>query len=266
MTEPSIRRAVMGDLGAVVALLEDSDDLHRRALPWLFRRVDGLPLSGFLEVYVSKADHAMFLAVAADGSLAGVLYMFLRPPARAPIVKPARVAEIDALVVASTQRRNRIGTRLVEVALRWANDQGAARTELGVYEFNESARAFWASVGFETLSRRLVLHSRSVKLVVHDRQRTVVAEVTADAALDIDATNQVVGTFVEGPGFGPVRLLLDRFNTIYASGDLEAASMAHADLDRLGMTAIRSDGVEYSVSVVYFQQGGLLFSVSRREE
>src|SRR6476620_9978459 len=85
MDEVIIRRAVMADLEAVVALLEDVDDLHRSALPWLLRRVDGPQSTDFLEAYVSKHDHAMFLAVAPDGSLAGVLYMFLRQPARAPI-------------------------------------------------------------------------------------------------------------------------------------------------------------------------------------
>jgi GNAT superfamily N-acetyltransferase len=142
-----------------MALLEDGDNLHRDALPWLFRHVDGPPMTDFLEAYVSKPDHAMFLAVTPDGSLAGVLYMFLREPSRAPIVKPALVAEVASLVVASIFRRQRIGTRLVEVARRWANDSGATRTELNVYEFNGPAQAFWASVGFQTLSRRLVLHS-----------------------------------------------------------------------------------------------------------
>jgi GNAT superfamily N-acetyltransferase len=161
MDEVTIRRAVMADLEAVVVLLEDVDDLHRSALPWLFRRIDGSPLTDFLEAYVSKHDHAMFLAVAPGGSFAGVLYMFLRQPARAPIVKPALVAEIDALVVNGAFRRQHIGTRLVEAALDWARVSGAARTELGVFEFNEPARAFWASRGFQTLSRRLVLHSNS---------------------------------------------------------------------------------------------------------
>jgi GNAT superfamily N-acetyltransferase len=84
--------------------------------------------------------------------------MFLRPAARAPIVQPAVVAEIDALVVSPSGRRQGVGSRLVRAALQWAADHGATRTELGVYEFNEAARAFWASVGFETLSRRLVVH------------------------------------------------------------------------------------------------------------
>lgn len=161
MDDVTIRRAVSADLGAVIALLGEVDDLHRSALPWLFRQVDGPPLTDFLEPYVSKDDRAMFLAVAPGGSLAGVLYMFFRQPARAPIVKPTLVAEIDTLAVNSAFRRQHIGTRLVDAALNWASVSGATRTELGVYEFNEPARAFWSSVGFHTLSRRLVLHTNS---------------------------------------------------------------------------------------------------------
>ena len=59
MDEVTIRRAVMADLEAVGALLQDVDDLHRGALPWLLRRVDGPPLTDFLEAYVSKHDHAI---------------------------------------------------------------------------------------------------------------------------------------------------------------------------------------------------------------
>lgn len=161
MGDVTIRRGVAADLPAVVALLDEVDELHRRAMPWLFRKVEEPRWAGFLDAYVSKDDHAMFLAVGPDGSLAGVLYMFLRQPARAPIVKPTVVAEIDTLVVSSAFRRQRAGTRLVDAALGWAKAAGATRTELGVYEFNEAARSFWASVGFETLSRRMVLHGDS---------------------------------------------------------------------------------------------------------
>ena len=159
MGELTIRRAVADELVAVVALLEVADELHRSALPWLFRRTEERAFTGFLEPYVLQADRAMFLACAPDRSLAGVLYMCLRQPSRAPIVQPTAVAEIDALVVHPSFRRQHVATRLVQTALRWADDSGATRTELGVYEFNDAAREFWHSVGFETLSRRLVLHS-----------------------------------------------------------------------------------------------------------
>ena len=112
MDQVTIRRAVMADLEAVGVLLQDLDDLHRGALPWLLRRVDGPRLTDFLEAYVSKHDHAMFLALAPEGSLAGVLYMFLRQPARASIVAPTVVAEIDTLVVNGAFHRQHIGTRL----------------------------------------------------------------------------------------------------------------------------------------------------------
>jgi GNAT superfamily N-acetyltransferase len=161
MGEVVIRRAVQTDLPSVIALLDEVDDLHRRALPWLFRQIDHANQTQFLEPYVSKDDHAMFLAVAADGSPSGVLALFLRQPARAPIVRPTLVAEIDTLVVKSSFRRQGLGKRMVEAARRWANTLGATRTELGVYEFNDAARAFWASVGFRTLSRRLVQHSET---------------------------------------------------------------------------------------------------------
>jgi ribosomal protein S18 acetylase RimI-like enzyme len=158
MGEVTIRRATTGDLEAVIALLDDVDELHRRALPWLFREIDSPNQVEFLNTYVSKSDHAMFVAEAPDASPAGVVYMFIRQPARAPIVRRTFVAEIDTLVVASAYRRQSIGRRLVQAALEWAHESGATRTELGVYEFNEQARAFWASLGFETLSRRLVHH------------------------------------------------------------------------------------------------------------
>lgn len=152
----SIRPAVMEDLPAVIALLEVVDDLHREALPWLFRKVEDRSRTQFLEDYVSQPDRTMLVAMTSKNELAGVLYMLIRSASRAPIVLPALVAEIDSLVVDRSARRQGVGTRLVRAALQWARDQGAARTELGVYEFNDEARAFWESVGFQTLSRRMV--------------------------------------------------------------------------------------------------------------
>jgi len=152
---------VAEDLNAIGALLEEVDELHRSALPWLFRRVGGSEQTAFRAAFVSKSDHATFLAVAADGSFAGVLYAFLRPPARAPIVKPAIVLELDTLAVKPSFRRQGIGKQLVDAALGWGGLAGATRTELGVYDFNQPARAFWASLGFEVLSYRMIRHSEA---------------------------------------------------------------------------------------------------------
>jgi len=154
-----IRRAVAADLDAIGALLEEVDELHRRALPWLFRRVGGPEQTAFRDASVSNSDHAAFLAVAPDGSFAGVLYAFLRPPPRAPIVVPAVVVELDTLAVKTGFRRQGIGRQLVNAALAWGSLAGATRTELGVFDFNAPARAFWASLGFQVLSYRMIRHA-----------------------------------------------------------------------------------------------------------
>jgi diamine N-acetyltransferase len=153
-----IRQATRADVDAVLPLLDDVDALHRSKLPWLFRPISAANQAEFLDDYFTKPDHALFVAVASDGAMAGVLYLFLRKPARSPMVRPTVVAELDCLAVAAAFRRKGVGRRLVDAALQWARAAGATRTELGVYEFNEVARAFWESVGFQTLSRRLVRH------------------------------------------------------------------------------------------------------------
>ena len=155
----TIRRAVVADLDALGALLEEVDELHRHALPWLYRRAADHEQTAFRDAFLSRSDHATFLAVAPDGSFAGVLYAFLRPPPRAPIVQPAVVLELDALAVKACFRRQGIGKQLVDAALAWASLAGATRTELGVFDFNQPARAFWSALGFQVLSYRMVRHS-----------------------------------------------------------------------------------------------------------
>ena len=43
----------------------------------------------------------------------------------------------------------------MDAAHQWARARGLTRVELNVYEFNEGARAFYAALGYETLSRKL---------------------------------------------------------------------------------------------------------------
>jgi len=148
-------------LPALAALLEQADELHREALPWLFRRIDVNQQIALRESCVSNSDHVAFLAVASDGTFAGALCAYLRPQSRSPIVQPATLAEIDVLVVKSSFRRQGVGKRLVQTALDWATASGASRTVLGVHEFNQPALAFWTSLGFQILSYRLVKHSDS---------------------------------------------------------------------------------------------------------
>lgn len=156
MTDAVIRRAVRSDLPRIVELFGQADELHRDALPWLFRKLDEPRSPQLLETFLTDSDRAALVATDRAGSLpVGVLFVMVREVSKAPIVRPARVAEIDSLVVVRSFRRQGIGRSLVRAALLWARDVHAARTELGVYDFNEEARTFWESVGFATVFRRM---------------------------------------------------------------------------------------------------------------
>lgn len=85
-----------------------------------------------------------------------------------------------------------------------------------------------------------------------------------DHAADGSLLAHIVGDFVAGPGFARVRSMLDRFHDAYERGDVQAASHLHDAIDRIGMRATDLNGIQYDVSVVYFQQGALLFTVSRK--
>jgi len=156
MAEVLVRRAVRDDLPRIVQLFEQADELHRDALPWLFRKVEEPRSPRLLETFISGTDRAALVAIEGEGSPpAGALFIMVREVVKAPVVRPARVAEIDSLVVDRSSRRRGVGKSLVRAALLWARDVQAARTELGVYDFNEGARLFWESMGFATVFRRM---------------------------------------------------------------------------------------------------------------
>lgn len=156
MTDLFVRRAVHADLPRIVELFAQVDELHREALPWLFRKLDEPRSREVLESFITAPGCATFVATdAVESPAVGVLVVLLREASKAPIVRPAHVAEIDSLAVEVTARRRGVGRRLVQAALAWARDVQAERTELGVYEFNEQARLFWESMGFTTVFRRM---------------------------------------------------------------------------------------------------------------
>jgi ribosomal protein S18 acetylase RimI-like enzyme len=133
-------------------LFTQVDELHREALPWLFRKLDEPRSAEVLSRFIHGSDCATFVAAE---PVVGFVVVQVREVVKAPIVRPARVAEIDNLVVDRAVRRRGIGRRLVEAALAWSHDARADRTELGVYEFNDEGRRFWEAMGFETVFRRM---------------------------------------------------------------------------------------------------------------
>ena len=157
----SIRPANDHDIEALCEMYYGFHDFHVCGVPTHLRslgdreRWDRSYLRGALDKIIKSDDSEIFVAEVA-GKLAGLAEVYVRQDADDATLVRHRYAEFQSLMVLSSFRRNGIGTQLVGVARQWAREKGATEMRLGVWEFNEAARAFYETVGFKTLKRRMV--------------------------------------------------------------------------------------------------------------
>jgi len=151
-----IRKATSSDYAGLSELFEEVDSLHYEQVPEIFRRPRGpaRPLSEIASLIVGH-DSAIFVAEV-DGALAGCVIVYIWQTRDRPLLVPLRYAMVDTIVVRSMFRGMGVGHRLMKAVEVWAEEHGLERIELNVFEFNTGAIAFYESLGYETLSRRLV--------------------------------------------------------------------------------------------------------------
>jgi GNAT superfamily N-acetyltransferase len=143
-----VRCAASSDYDAVIALLTEVDALHRVELPWLFRASVEQPRPrDWFEKWLHD-DRSGILVAALAGNVVGVVTVLLRTAPDFPVFIPQRWGVVDNLVVAHSARRRGVGTRLMRAAEAWAAERRAPWIELGVYEFNQVARDFYATLGY----------------------------------------------------------------------------------------------------------------------
>jgi ribosomal protein S18 acetylase RimI-like enzyme len=153
--EITIRPAKARDYDELCQVIEQVDRLHRENLPHLFQQPAG-PVRDpdYLLGVLVDPDHGLFVAEA-GGRITGFVHAIIRDTPAIPIVVPRRLAIVDNLCVREGVRRAGIGQALMQRAQTWAQAQGAGEIELTVYEFNEPAIAFYQSLGYKTVSRRM---------------------------------------------------------------------------------------------------------------
>lgn len=151
----SVRTATTNDYDTVCELFDEVDALHRDNLPHLFQKPRG---SAREQEYFSGliADENIGLFVAeADGKLAGFVHAIIRDTPAFPVFVPRRYVIVDGIVVKSEFQNRGAGRILMNKMQEWAIAKGAASIELNVYEFNETAIAFYKKLGYQTLSRKM---------------------------------------------------------------------------------------------------------------
>ena len=150
-----IRQATTQDYEALLPLFEDIDALHRQQHPERFQKPAGPARDRDFFLTALADDQAGFFVAEVSGELVGHVHVIVRDTPPVPILKPRRLAHIDEIAVKAAYRGRGVGHLLMEQAEAWARTNGATAIELGVYEFNQEAQAFYRDLGYTTFHRRM---------------------------------------------------------------------------------------------------------------
>lgn len=143
-----VREAELRDAGALDRLIIYLDGFHAQARPDLFREPSETPRGADFLQKTLEDPLQQILVSGDDGELAGYVHVIVKETAASPYKLERRYAEIDAIAVHPARQRLGIGRILLEAAISWSADQNVSDLQIGVHEFNASARALYERLGF----------------------------------------------------------------------------------------------------------------------
>lgn len=139
----------------MAALLAQVDELHRVNEPWIFHQPESAPRPQEFFDELLANEGSTILVAEAKGELAGAATVMMRSAPDFAVFINQSWGVLDNIAVVSSWRRRGVGRALTRAAERWALGRGAKWLELGVYEFNTQARAFYQALGYSPVSTKL---------------------------------------------------------------------------------------------------------------
>ena len=139
MTEPTIRRATVDDLQAIVGLLAD-DDLGRA------REDPGNPRYGEAFAAIAR-DPNQFLAVVDDGGeIVGCLQLSFIPGLS---LQGMWRGQIESVRIASSRRGQGLGHLMIGWAVAECRRRGCGLVQLTMHKTRKDTHRFYESLGFQ---------------------------------------------------------------------------------------------------------------------
>ena len=151
----SLRAANRGDISVLQSLYRALDSESVRFQPEHF--VLANRPKALIERHLDDPDSALFL-IHCDGAPIGFVHAQLQEPLDIGITKPQRFVCIWDIAVREGFHGIGAGSMLLEAALDWGRDCGAAYARLNVLAQNDRAARFYAKRGFAPV--QLTLEAR----------------------------------------------------------------------------------------------------------
>lgn len=152
--ELRLRTATWEDYDVVNTIIREGQEEHAEALPDRFAKLDHVVAMGWYRSFSDRADKEIIVAELGM-EVVGVAMLEMKQSPNYEALVPRKYAYLNELAVASAHQRQGIGKRLYQAAADWARAREAESLELNVWEFNERALLFYASLGMLTLNRTL---------------------------------------------------------------------------------------------------------------
>ena len=151
----TIRPAEPRDRDGLERLYREVQAMHHEARPEVYAEPRGaLVDEAWFDQQAERPAGALLVALK-DGEVAGLSQIMLIDVSHTPILRQRRIARIDAFAVRSADRRQGIGTGLMQATGAWARRHGAVEIQLGVDASNQAAVRFYEKLGLSITLHRM---------------------------------------------------------------------------------------------------------------
>ena len=140
-----IRKADKMDIGGIIALLYQVDEVHSEIRPDLFR--PDTPKYGERELETLLADESKPIFVFDDGKIVGHAFCQICEVRGHRLLQDIKTLYIDDICVDAHMRGRHIGKALFDYVHNYARSIGCHNITLNVWEGNAPAMSFYKSMG-----------------------------------------------------------------------------------------------------------------------
>lgn len=151
-----VRPVTEADAAILAVLNAHVHDLHVAAEPRLYRPTDSEEVEAWLRETLGAGRSEGLIAFENDEPLGQVIFSKVEHAGHA-LVHPHAYLMVDQIAVVPGFRRRGVGRALMEAVAERARALGLTQVQLDVRVHNDGARAFYESLGFGEVQRRLGL-------------------------------------------------------------------------------------------------------------
>lgn len=147
-----VRYAKREELEAVNKIRKQVNEVHVKGRPDIFREDGWQFIEPFVYTRFDEENSGVVVAVMEDEIVGFAVIQYILKP-ESPYNKERKYFHIEEFGVDENHRRKGAATAMIDFIKEDAKNRGFHRIELDMWEFNNSALAFYESVGLKTFRR-----------------------------------------------------------------------------------------------------------------